>query len=60
MISTQPGSMPLASFKVVAIENLEPIVSYNAGNDFGLYEIFHYIRQIYLFFSCNGMRMVYM
>ncbi|KAG7204009.1 hypothetical protein KM043_001871 [Ampulex compressa] len=35
MISTQPGSMPEASFKIVSLEAVEPCVSYNAGNDFG-------------------------
>ena len=37
MISTQPGSMPLASFKVISIEDMEPTVSYSDGNDFGEY-----------------------
>ncbi|KAH7971794.1 hypothetical protein HPB52_002793 [Rhipicephalus sanguineus] len=35
MISTQPGSTPLASFKVVSLEDLEPSASYPAGNDCG-------------------------
>ncbi|XP_067211454.1 BTB/POZ domain-containing protein KCTD3 isoform X3 [Linepithema humile] len=35
MISTQPGSMPEASFKIVSLEAIDPCVSYNAGNDFG-------------------------
>lgn len=35
MISTQPGSTPLASFKIVSIEDVEPIFSYSAGNDSG-------------------------
>ncbi|CAH1792251.1 unnamed protein product [Owenia fusiformis] len=35
MISTQPGSMPLASFKIVSLEDMEPKVNYSAGNDFG-------------------------
>ncbi|XP_022248778.1 BTB/POZ domain-containing protein KCTD3-like isoform X1 [Limulus polyphemus] len=37
MISTQPGSTPLASFKVVSLEDLEPNLSYIAGNDCGPY-----------------------
>ncbi|XP_013402307.1 BTB/POZ domain-containing protein KCTD3 [Lingula anatina] len=37
MISTQPGSTPLASFKIVSLEDTEPLVSYSAGNDIGPY-----------------------
>ncbi|XP_018300128.1 BTB/POZ domain-containing protein KCTD3 isoform X2 [Mycetomoellerius zeteki] len=35
MISTQPGSTPEASFKIVSLEAIDSCVSYNAGNDFG-------------------------
>ncbi|GFN97158.1 BTB/POZ domain-containing protein kctd3 [Plakobranchus ocellatus] len=35
MISTQPGSTPLASFKIVSLDHVDPLVSYPAGNDFG-------------------------
>ncbi len=35
MISTQPGSTPEASFKVVSLESVEINHSYSAGNDFG-------------------------
>ncbi|XP_050486577.1 BTB/POZ domain-containing protein KCTD3 isoform X2 [Bombus huntii] len=35
MISTQPGSTPEASFKIVSLEAIESCISYNAGNDFG-------------------------
>ncbi|XP_008211196.1 BTB/POZ domain-containing protein KCTD3 isoform X1 [Nasonia vitripennis] len=35
MISTQPGSTPEASFKIVSLDAVEPCISYNAGNDFG-------------------------
>ncbi|CAB0029078.1 unnamed protein product [Trichogramma brassicae] len=35
MISTQPGSTPEASFKIVSLDAIEPCISYNAGNDFG-------------------------
>ncbi|XP_035209519.1 BTB/POZ domain-containing protein KCTD3-like, partial [Stegodyphus dumicola] len=37
MISTQPGSTPLASFKVISLEDIEPNISYSAGNDSGPY-----------------------
>jgi hypothetical protein len=32
MISTQPGSTPLASFKIISLEDTEPYISYFAGN----------------------------
>lgn len=35
MISTQPGSRPEASFKVVSLDATESCYSYIAGNDFG-------------------------
>lgn len=35
MISTQPGSTPEASYKVVSLESVETNSSYIAGNDFG-------------------------
>ena len=35
MISTQPGSTPLASFKVVTIDALDSSISYSCGNDIG-------------------------
>ncbi|XP_063978261.1 BTB/POZ domain-containing protein KCTD3 isoform X2 [Diachasmimorpha longicaudata] len=35
MISTQPGSTPEASFKIVSLDSMETSVSYTAGNDFG-------------------------
>jgi BTB/POZ domain-containing protein KCTD3 len=35
MISTQPGSTPEASFKIVSLEATETSYSYAAGNDFG-------------------------
>jgi BTB/POZ domain-containing protein KCTD3 len=37
MISTQPGSMPVSSFKIVSLEEVEPNVTYVAGNDIGPY-----------------------
>lgn len=35
MISTQPGSMPLASFKIISIEDSLSPAYYASGNDFG-------------------------
>jgi hypothetical protein len=37
MISTQPGSTPLASYRIVSIEPARSIASYTAGNDIGPY-----------------------
>nr|CAD7423879.1 unnamed protein product [Timema monikensis] len=35
MISTQPGSTPVASFKIVSLDEVEPYISYAAGNECG-------------------------
>lgn len=35
MISTQPGSTPLASFKILSLEETESHGSYGSGNDIG-------------------------
>ncbi|XP_077980981.1 BTB/POZ domain-containing protein KCTD3-like [Glandiceps talaboti] len=35
MLSTQPGSTPVASFKVLSLEEASPHRSYQAGNDIG-------------------------
>uniref|UniRef100_A0A8C2G8V8 BTB/POZ domain-containing protein KCTD3-like n=1 Tax=Cyprinus carpio TaxID=7962 RepID=A0A8C2G8V8_CYPCA len=35
MISTQPGSTPLASFKIISLEETESHSSYSSGNDIG-------------------------
>ena len=35
MISTQPGSTPLASFKIVTIDALDSSISYSLGNNIG-------------------------
>ncbi|XP_018563863.1 BTB/POZ domain-containing protein KCTD3 isoform X1 [Anoplophora glabripennis] len=35
MLSTQPGSTPEASFKIVALEAVEPTISHGAANDCG-------------------------
>lgn len=37
MISTQPGSTPLASFKIVSLDEVDMQASYATGNDFGPY-----------------------
>ncbi|CAF3496126.1 unnamed protein product [Rotaria socialis] len=37
MISTQPGSTPLASYRIVSIEPARSIASYTSGNDIGPY-----------------------
>lgn len=35
MISTQPGSTPEASFKIVSLEAVEPCISHAIANDCG-------------------------
>ncbi|XP_018328382.1 BTB/POZ domain-containing protein KCTD3 isoform X2 [Agrilus planipennis] len=35
MISTQPGSTPEASFKIISLEAMEPCISYATANDCG-------------------------
>ncbi|XP_044599030.1 BTB/POZ domain-containing protein KCTD3 isoform X1 [Cotesia glomerata] len=35
MISTQPGSTPVASFKIVSLDSVDSLLSNDAGNDFG-------------------------
>jgi len=35
MLSTQPGSTPVSSFKILSLDDYDPIVSYTAGNDIG-------------------------
>lgn len=35
MISTQPGSTPEASFKIISLEAVEPCISHAAANDCG-------------------------
>jgi hypothetical protein len=35
MISTQPGLMPLASFKIVTIDPLDSHINYGLGNNIG-------------------------
>ena len=36
MINTQPGSVPLASFKVMSFEEVNQPACYPAGNDIGM------------------------
>lgn len=36
MISTQPGSTPLASFKILALESVDGLGGCSAGNDIGI------------------------
>lgn len=38
MISTQPGSTPEASFKIVSLDSVDSSISNDAGNDFGEYK----------------------
>lgn len=38
MISTQPGSTPLASFKIISLEETESHSSYSSGNDIGKWQ----------------------
>ncbi|KAK9497590.1 hypothetical protein O3M35_004289 [Rhynocoris fuscipes] len=35
MISTQPGSTPVASFKILSLEEVDSNLGYTVGNDFG-------------------------
>jgi len=35
MLSTQPGSTPLASFKILAVEDTMVPAYYSSGNEFG-------------------------
>lgn len=67
MISTQPGSTPEASFKVVSLEATESCYSYMAGNDFGpfgeqddeqifLQKVIPETDQIYIRLASNGSR----
>ncbi|XP_056022204.1 BTB/POZ domain-containing protein KCTD3-like [Ostrea edulis] len=67
MISTQPGSTPLASFKIVSLEDVDPIVSYSASNDIGPYgeqddqqvfiqKVVPETNQLFIRLSSNGQR----
>ena len=49
MLSTQPGSTPLASFKVVSLERSEPHPSSAFGNMLGKQE---YVRKNLTMASC--------
>ncbi|XP_062595275.1 BTB/POZ domain-containing protein KCTD3-like [Saccostrea cucullata] len=67
MISTQPGSTPLASFKIVSLEDVDPIISYSASNDIGPYgeqddqqvfiqKVVPETNQLFIRLSSNGQR----
>lgn len=68
MISTQPGSTPLASFKIVTIDAVDAPISYSAGNDIGPfgdrdnYQVFvqkcvPYTDQLFVRLSSTGKRL---
>ncbi|XP_058976478.1 BTB/POZ domain-containing protein KCTD3-like [Musca domestica] len=66
MLSTQPGSTPEASFKIVSLDATETNYSYVAGNDFGPYgdydeqifvqKVVPETDQLYVRFASNGER----
>ena len=67
MISTQPGSTPLASFKIVSIEALDSSPSYAVGNDIGPFgerdnhqvfvqKVVPYTDTLFVRFSSTGKR----
>lgn len=67
MISTQPGSTPEASFKVVSLEATENFNSYITGNDFGpfgeqddeqifIQKVIPDTEQLYIRLASNGKR----
>lgn len=67
MISTQPGSTPLSSFKIMTIEAMDCPVSYLSGNDIGpfgdrdSYQVFvqkvvPYTEELYVRLASTGKR----
>lgn len=48
MISTQPGSTPLASFKILSLEEAESHGSYCSGNDIGRMSLKCTVLSLYL------------
>ena len=67
MISTQPGSTPLASFKIVKIDALDSPISYSYGNDIGpfgerdnhqvfIQKVVPYTDQLFVRLSSTGKR----
>ena len=46
MISTQPGSTPLASFKIVTIDALDAPISYTLGNNIGNFILFYILPEL--------------
>lgn len=67
MISTQPGSTPLASFKIVTIDALDAPISYTLGNNIGpfgerdnhqvfIQKVVPYTDQVFVRLSSTGKR----
>lgn len=67
MISTQPGSTPLASFKIVTIDALDSSISYTLGNNIGpfgerdnhqvfIQKVVPYTDQLFVRLSSTGKR----
>uniref|UniRef100_H2YKV9 BTB domain-containing protein n=1 Tax=Ciona savignyi TaxID=51511 RepID=H2YKV9_CIOSA len=67
MISTQPGSTPLASFKILALEPIDPASSYAVGNNIGphgdrdqlqlfIQKLFPLSDRLYVRVSSSGLR----
>lgn len=58
MISTQPGSTPLASFKILSLEEAESHGSYCSGNDIGRFTLQFDVLRLYFSWSCEGLILV--
>lgn len=67
MVSTQPGCLPKACYKIVSLEATENCYSYSAGNDFGpfgeqddeqifLQKVIPETDQMFIRFASNGKR----
>jgi len=56
MISTQPGSTPLASFKILSLEEAESHGSYCSGNDIGRIHLLQFdALRLYFNWSHEGL-----
>lgn len=55
MISTQPGSTPLASFKILSLEEAESHGSYCSGNDIGRMSLERAVLSLYIHWSHGGL-----
>lgn len=55
MISTQPGSTPLASFKILSLEEAESHGSYCSGNDIGRMSLECGVLSLYIHWSPKGL-----